>query len=611
MQVLVMLLERRGDIVTREELQEKLWPDVNVDAERGLNAAITRLRGTLGDSAENPRFVQTLPRKGYRFLVPAEIIAAPAPVVVSPPATSEVKTDSPTATEQLGPVIQTLPPLWNEAEDQQRRERRLRAWQWAGWTASVVAAVVLGWIIWRYIHQPPLTRIMLAVLPFANLSGDVNDKYFSDGMTEETITQLGLLNPERLGVIARTSVEAVTKSGRPLDQIARDLRVQYVLEGSVRRSGDIVKITTKLIRASDQSQLWSDSYEQPLSDILKVQDAVGRAVAGQISISLLPRKPPRPVNVEAYVACLRARHLWMRRSEEDLKKAVEYLQIAVKKDSNYALAHAWLADAYNLVGYYSILPPATAFPLAKAEAEKAVALDDTLAEAHASLANVAYYQWNWSLAEKEFLRAITLNPNYAAAREWYAAFLSVQGRPDEAVTEIEKALSLEPVSVAIRTDMAVQAYSARRYNQALAHIQQALDLDKNYPQAYLWLGLTHLAQEHYAPAIEAFQKSIELSGGNPIYVAFLGAAYGKAGRRDDALKVLSQLENMAKRRRVAPEAFALIYIGLGDHDRVFFWAEKTYEQRSGILARLKVEPILDPVRSDPRFANLMQRVGLQ
>jgi len=338
---------------------------------------------------------------------------------------------------------------------------------------------------------------------------------------------------------------------------------------------------------------------------------VAEDVAQEISVKLIPRKKPGPVNPEAYIACLQGRGHWNQRTEPGLKKSLEYLRFSVERDPSYALAHAWLADAYNLIGYYGILPPEQTLPLAKVEAESAIRLDDTLAEAHAARADVAYYEFDWRTAEREYKHAILRNPNYAAAHQWYAAFLSVHGRVTDASEQIAMAYSLEPRSIAIRTDMAVEAYSARRYDLAISYAKEALVLDPSSPQAHLWLALPLLAQGNYSPAIDEFEKVVTLSGGNPLYRAFLGAAYGRAGRRSEALNVLHQLQQVAGERRVAPEAFSLVYIGLGDNDQVFAWADQAYAQRSGILARIKVEPILDPVRPDPRFAALLQRLGFQ
>jgi TolB-like protein/DNA-binding winged helix-turn-helix (wHTH) protein len=408
-QILSLLLERPGQVVTRDEIQQKLWPDGTfVDFEHSLNAAVKRLREALEDSADNPQFVETVPRRGYRFIYPVEGHAA-----------------------------------------------RSRRWVWALALAALPALLTLllalnvGGLrdrLWPRADSPA-KRIMLAVLPCDNLSGDPEQEYFSDGMTDEMIAQLGRLQPARLGVIARTSAMHYKGTDKHVDEIGRELGVEYILECSVRREGDRVRITAQLIQVSDQTHLWAASYERELAGIFAIQSEVSRQIARSLEVELLPAERARPsgagtINPEAYEAYLKGRYFWNKRTEEGIKKSLDYFQQAVARDPDYALAYSGLADAYLVGIFVGYLPSQDNHPKGLAAALRAVELDDTLAEAHASLAN--FEIGNWLVEEKELKRAIELNPNYAPARIWYAMHLSARGRHEEALAEGKKALELDP-----------------------------------------------------------------------------------------------------------------------------------------------------------------------
>lgn len=540
LQVLEMLVERPGDLVTREEIQSRLWPDTFVDVEGSLNSAVLRLREALGDSAESPRFIETLPRRGYRFVGQVEAIG-----------------------ESAEPVPRA------QAE-----------------------------------------RKMLAVLPFENLTGDPAQEFFSDGQTDELISQLGRLNPSRLGVIGRTSVMPYKRTSKTVGQIAKDLGVAYLLEGSVRRSGDKVRIVAKLIE-SDQTLRWTESYDRPVSDILIVQNEVAAAIASAIHIELAPAKKPRAVHPASYEACLSGRYYWNLRTEEGFRRGIALLQSAVQMDPEHALAHAWLADAYSVLGYYSVLPPAEVYPQAKAAAKRALELDDRLAEAHASLADVlSIYDWDFAAAEQEYRRALELNPSYASGHQWFANYLMSRGRFDEAQAEIDKARAIDPLSSLIGGAAGLVLYTARRFDQAIEQCRRTIERDPAFPLAHNWLGMAILQKKQFDEAIAEFQKGIDLSGQNPNAIALKGYAYALAGRRQEALEVIGTLEKVAAQRYVSPACFALVYVGLDDRTNVFLWAERAVQDRAGWMARLKVDPLLDAVRPDPRFQDLMKRIGL-
>jgi serine/threonine-protein kinase len=462
---------------------------------------------------------------------------------------------------------------------------------------------------------PPPGKIMLAVLPFDNLSADPEQEYFSDGMTEEMIAELGQLQPQRLGVIARTSAMHYKGTDKRIDEIGRELGVDYILEGSVRRAAGRVRITAQLIQVSDQTHLWAESYERELADIFAIQSDVAQRIARSLEVELLPAQQARlasarPVNPEAYGAYLKGRFHWNKRTEEEVRKGIEYFQQAIEKDPNYALAYAGLADSYNILGDYSYVPPEEAYPRAKVAAAKALETDDTLAEAHTSLAKAAHlYDWNWLAAERGFQRALALNPSYAPAHHWYAEYLAAMGRVDEAIAEKKRARELDPLSLIINSSEGWVLYFARRYDQAIEQLQKALEMDPNFAVAHLWLGWAYEQKGMYEEAIREFQKAVTLFKGSTYPIASLGHAYAVSGKRGEALKLLNELKELSKRRYVSAYDLALVYAGLGEKDQAFKWLEKAYEERYGWITMLKLEPRFDPLRADPRFQSLLRRMN--
>ncbi len=585
--VLVMLLERSGEVVTREELQRRLWPqDVFVDFDQGLNKAINKLRDALGDSAETPRFIQTLPKRGYRFIAPVHQPEPPVPTAsLAQPA-------------QGRPASRFKPVLW------------------------VVLAAVASIALWTQVGnrvpkpQPTPGRILLAVLPFDNLSGDREQDYVSDGMTEEIITQLGRLQPERLGVISRTSVMRYKHTNLPLAEIGQELGVEYMLSGSVRQEGPRVRVAVQLVRASDQTQAWAETYDRDAQGVITLQQDVAQGIARSLALELLPaqraalaRSPT--TSSAAHDAYLKGRFYWNERTESSLRKSLEYFQLAVERDPQYARGYVGLADSYNLLADYGALAPADALPKALTAARKALELDETLAEAHASLGwTTMVYEWDWAAAEREFQRALQLDPGYAPAHQWRAYLLRVSARPEEALAEARHAAELEPSSLIIQSIVGWHHYLSRQSEPALRQFQQALDMDPNFARVHSYLGWTYLQQRKYDQALAELEKARELSPGSPARLAELGHAYAVAGRREKALKVLSDLTAIARTRYVEPDLIALIYAGLGDKDQAFCWLDKAYSERSVKLVLLKVDPRMDPLRSDPRFQELAKRIGL-
>jgi uncharacterized protein (TIGR02996 family) len=592
-QVLAMLLEHRGEAVTREDLQRRLWPsDTFVDFDHSLNTAVKKLRQALGDESDNPRFIETLPRRGYRF------IAAIAPVD--------------------GVSLLDSPPNPGPAIAQPRRTRSLPWPPLAKVGAGVGILVGVFFAIWilagRGLRGPAgSTRSIqsLAVLPLENLSGDPAQEYFADGMTDELITDLGQISSLR--VISRTSIMGFKGVRKPLPQIARELNVDAVVEGTVVRSGDHVRITAQLIHAPTDKQLWARSYEGDLRDVLELQNQVAGAIARQIRIQLTPQqqavlKSARAVNPEAYDDYLRA--FSPRRTINGLQASIAYFQQAIEKQPDYAEAHAGMGDAYMRLGHMLALPPEVAFPRAKSEALQALELDDTLAEAHAVLATVKFlYDWDFPGAEKEFLRAIALNPNSMDAHALYADFLNAMGRPDEAIAERRRNEERDPLSSEAVGGLAAELYWAHRYDETIEVTRKVLAVDPNLWSGHLYLGLA-LAQKHQFPeAITELQKTVEVTNSST-WIALVADAKALSGDKAGARKILFGLKKRSQRTYVSPWLFAIIYSDLGDKDKAFVWLEKCYQGHEHDMAFSKVWPMFNSLHSDPRYHDLVRRVGL-
>ncbi|MGH9861972.1 MAG: protein kinase domain-containing protein [Candidatus Acidiferrales bacterium] len=452
----------------------------------------------------------------------------------------------------------------------------------------------------------------LAVLPLENISGRPDQDYFSDGMTDVLITNLSQIGAVR--VISRTSAMRYKGTTKPLKQIAAELDVEGVVVGSVLRVEDRVRISVELIDARTDRTLWANNYERSVSDVLSLQSEVARAIAQSIHVKLTSQEEARlararPVNPEAYEAYLKGRYYWDKRGES-LKDAQRYFELAIEKDPTYAPAYAGLADTYALSPTYRFLSPNQAMPKAIAAARQALELDDSLAEAHASLAHIDFTYLEPADAEAEFKRALELNPGYATARHWYAIYLSALGRHPEALEQIKQAQTLDPLSRIISANVGWCYYLARQYDQAIAQARKTLELDPSFAVAHGYLGQAYLEKGLFTQALAELRTAATLSGESPAYLAELANAYGVAGQREMALKVLGDLNKLAQRRYVSPYDFALVYAGLGDKEKALDWLEKAYEERDDRLPNLQVHPRLDSLRSEPRFRRLVDRLGL-
>jgi len=598
-QLLTMLLEKPGELVNREELRERLWPKTIVDFDHGLNKAISKVRDALGDSAENPRFIETVASRGYRFLADVAVVQDRQPQA----------TAGDLAAGREAPGLAQPPGAGTSAG----WPAHAFGWKLSGVVTALALAVFLSWFFYSWRH-PRSTIHSLAVLPLENLSNDASQDYFADGMTDELITHLGQLSTIR--VISRTSAMIYKNARKPLAEIARELNVDAVVEGSVLRSGERVRIDAQLIQVPVDRQIWAESYEGDFRDTLALQSKVARSIAQQIRATLNPREQvalekSKAVNPEAYEAYLKGRYFWNKRTGDGLRTAIEYFKRAIEADPTYAEAYSGLADAYALSGdwEYGVLSPQDAFRKAKAAAAKALALDDSLGEAHTSLAfALDLYGWDWETAEKEYKLAIKLSPGYAIAHLWYAWHLILKGRNGEGLFELRKAESLDPLSLIISADMADALCITHLFDEAVQQSEKTLRMDPNFAIGHYELGQA-LEQKHlHDQAIAEFQKAIEISGHSGVFDSSLAYVYAVLGRKEEAIKIAKDLEAHRDQNPSAEANIALIYVGLGDQDQAMSWLNKAYEARFNPSILLR--PAFDSLRSDARFKELLRRIGL-
>jgi TolB-like protein/DNA-binding winged helix-turn-helix (wHTH) protein/Flp pilus assembly protein TadD len=598
--ILTMLLEKPGEVITREEMQQKLWAsDTFVDFEHSLNSAIKKLRAALGDTSENSRYIETVPRAGYRFVAPLEEVPA-----------------------NLRPGADAQPTADRSDVHAAEGESPRRTWV----TLTVISILFIAglgayfqWSRSRGRLQRPGGRLMLAVLPFDNLTGDAGQDYFSDGLTEEMIAQLGRLDPEHLGVIARTSVMHYKRAQVQMDQIARELGVQYVLEGSVRRDSNTVRITAQLVQVKDQSRVWARQYDRELSSLLTLQGEIAQEIADEIHLTLhnghekiaADSKPAAPPSsYEAYDLYLKGRYFWNKRTKDGFQQATEYFQQSIAKDTNYARAYAGLADTFGLMSTWGVVPQNEYMPKARAAALRALQMDESLAEAHTSLALVAEnYNYDWQTAEKEFRRAIQLDPGYATAHHWYAECLSWQGRFEEALAESERARQLDPLSVIIATDHGAILYFSRQYDRAIAQTSAALEMDPSFARAQGILVSAYEQKGRFAEALDYIEQHQPLPNSAWTWAARAGV-YGPWGRTAQAQHALAKAERLFEHTPWETTGLAPVYAVLGRKDQAIAMLQEACAEHSNAVMTIKVDPVYDPLRSDPRFQDLLRRVGL-
>ncbi|MFY9560602.1 MAG: winged helix-turn-helix domain-containing protein [Terriglobales bacterium] len=589
--VLILLATRRGEMVTREELTEQIWGhETFVDSEHGVNLCIRQIRAALDDDADTPRYIETFPRRGYRFIAPIA--------------------DGPALPVQ-GDESQT--PLTLVPVSRPRFARR---------EAAIFVAITLGIVIVLAVINPVGWRDRLfassvgsvrtiAVLPLQNLSGDPAQDYFADGMTEALTTDLARM--EGLQIISRTSTMQYKAAKKPLPVIARELNADAIVEGSVQRSGNRVRVTAQLVRATDDRHLWADSYERDFRDVLALQDEVASDIAKQVESRMGGPKasaPPKAATAspEAYETYLKANYYF---DSFDLQKSVEYYNQAIKLDPSYAPAYAHMALAYSEMAFFGELAPNKGWGKVKEAATLALQKDERLPAGHGALALAKlHYDWDFAGAEREFKRALELNPSDADIRHEYAHYLMAIGRLAESEAESKRALELDPVGDGLKSCLCWHSFAARDYDQSIRLAENFLKSQPNNPWEHTILGWTYEQKRMLDPAIAEFKKAVESTEGDSFFLAPLGHAYALAGNRREAEKVLQTLSDRAKKSYVSPFDVALIYTALGEKDKAFAWLDKALAERSTFLVYSKWEPRLDSLRSDPRFSQLLKQIGL-
>ncbi|HVF73345.1 MAG TPA: winged helix-turn-helix domain-containing protein [Chthoniobacterales bacterium] len=604
-ETLLYLVEHHGDLVERDQLMDAVWPDAVVE-ENNITQNVSTLRRVLGDSQGANRFIVTVPGRGYRFVAevrPADVVAGIADPGLERDIPVSRRPGSPipaTTGRRVGPLLLT--------------------------TAAVLIVGVIGLLLWRGRIQTPSPTASasearpaaleksIAVLPFANLSGDADNAYFADGIKDEILARLSRV--AALKVISRTSTEKYKNAPENLREIALNLGVAHILEGSVQKSGETVRVTVQLIHAPTDTHLWAETYDRKLTDIFQVETEVAQRIATALEATLtgsearaLTAKPT--ANVEAHEAYLKGRYFWNKRTVEGFKQATEYFSHAVALDPRYAQAWAGLSDALLFLGGESAPEQEDLRARGRTALQKALEIDESLAEAHASLGLLAMnFDWDWPRAETEFKRAIELDPNYATAHQWYGEFLADMGRPDEGISEIRHARELDPLSVIINSDVAKVYFITRHYDEAVEQFKRTLELDPGFAQAHGLLGLTYSAQGLHDKALEQVGK-IRGWESDPMSVAWLGYIYGASGNKVETEQTLGRLRDLAAHTYVSPLWMALVHAGAGEKDQAFEWFEKVFQERSvggGVV--LKANPNFDSLRADPRFADLLRRANL-
>ena len=606
LQVLAVLVERAGEVVTREELHSKLWPaDTFVDFDHGLNNAVARIREVLDDSSDTPRYIETIPRHGYRFVAP---LAEVPPFAVSPSLLGPKVNLAHTTT------IADVPGLAVPSVERWFASARIKAIAGA---ALLAIFAVIGLVLYRGSDTKGTEQTAiksLAVLPLTNLSGDPAQEYFADGMTEAVIGRLSGIHGLR--VISRTSVMRFKDTQLSVPEIAKTLGVDAIVEGSVIREGSRIRVHGQLIRAATDEHLWSEAYDREMSDVLSVQSDVAQAIAGKVEVTVTGQEhsrlvAARHVSPEVYESYLKGSFaLDKSNGRAGIEEGIGHFEEAIRRDPTFAPAYLGLANAYSKLGTVLVGAPSTETrPKVIGAARKALELDPELAEPHAFLADEYQEQWQWAEAEAEYKRALELNPNDVATHLGFANWLLCQGKMDEALSWSRRARELDPVGVTGLSNGWI-LFHARRYDEAIRELRSVVVVHPDYAWAHWFLGFALVGKGQPQEAIPELEKTVSLMQRSPGSIELLATAYAHAGRRTEALRLIDELKRRRQRGYVSAGVFITPYLALGDYDEAFVWFERAYQEQSAILQLLKVHPFFDPVRKDPRFVDLVRRVGL-
>jgi len=609
-ETLAYLVEHHGRLVTKDELLTTLWAGVVV-TEGTLTHCIEEIRDAVGDDPHHPRFLQTIPRVGYRFI--GEMLSTAEETTNEEVEESEYTALKVKFRDGSMADIDTTAPARNEPLFRPQLGVLQRVALTIGIVGLLLAAAAGAF--W-YLHRDRSEIITsVAVLPFDNLSGNPEEEYFADGLTDALISELAGIR--KLRVISRTSVMQYRANRKPLPQIGSELLVDAVVEGSVFRSGDRVRTTAALITAASEHRIWGETFERDQRDMLALIREMARTIAGEINIELTSTEQANlasgtSVEMPAYELYLKGRYHWNKRTSDGFRKGIDCFQRALNADSQYAPAFVGLADCYNMLGDYDLLPPKMAFPTGRAASLRAIALDSSLADAHASLAFAAMrFDWNWPEVEKEYIRAIGLNPSCSNAHHWYALYLATRGRFAEAKEEIRKAQILDPLSTIILANLAWVLYFTRENDQAIAVCREVLQRDSTFVSAHIKLGWSYEQHRLYREAQTEFEKAIASGGDDPALLSMLARAYALQNERGKAIALINRVIDQSSRLYVSGYHVAAAYVGLGEKTRALEWLRKSYDERSGWLAWLNVDPKFDDLRGDPRFVALLDSLKLR
>lgn len=614
-ETLLALVRNRGRVMEKDELMQAVWPDTIVE-ETNLAHNVSALRKLLGQKGGDNRYILTIPGRGYSFVAKVYQKEPGLPPLVA--FVEEQEGRAALALEQVqqaAPDFSVFAPIGRPAALIAKPLLRLRFYAVLGATV-MIGLVGAAYLIWALRPTPAAPIQSVAVLPFKPLVADQRDEVLEMGIADTLITRLSSL--KQITVLPISAVRGYTALDQDPVGAGRELAVQALLEGSIQRAGDKIRITARLVSIADGKPLWTRQFDERWTDIFAVQDAISRRVASDLMVTLTGEERTElarnyTTDPDAYQLYLIGRYHWNKRSGEGIRKSVEFFRQAIDKDRNYALAYVGLADAYATLGSYHLAPPGEVLPLAREAAEQALNIDANLAEAHASLGKLfTDYYWDFERAERECERAIELKPNYANAHHWYSSLLVAhKNRFDEAVREATRALELDQYSPAAGTQLGSVLYRARRYDQGIAVLQKTLEIEPNYVTAHYYLGLCYLMQERKDEALAEFQKGLAVAPNASDLIAVLGYTYSRAGNRDEARRYQRELNELAARTYVSPFSHVIIHAGLGEIDEVFKWLERALEARDSFLRSLKVDPLFDTVRADPRFALLIRRVGFE